>query len=72
MEQAVTESSTAWTIVRLNRLSDNALKGRLEVSREPLAEPRGLHRLDAARLLLNTVEDDDAIGAALNVAGPGA
>ena len=69
MEQVVSRSSLDWTIVRLNRLTNGPLTGRVERSRELLAKAKATSRADAAMVLLDAVGDAALTRAAVNVSG---
>lgn len=69
MEEVVAGSGLDWTIVRLNRLTDDAATRRVEISHQLLAKPRAISRPDAAAVLLDTVVDSSLAGTAINVSG---
>jgi len=69
MVRIVSTSELDWTIVRLNRLTNNPATGKVHTSRGLLAKPRGIARADAATTLLDIVEDHSLAGSAINVAG---
>jgi putative NADH-flavin reductase len=69
MERIVAGSGLDWTIVRLNRLTNNAANGTVHTSRGLLAKPRGITRADAAATLLDIAGDTSLAGTAINVAG---
>jgi uncharacterized protein YbjT (DUF2867 family) len=71
MERIVSTSPLAWTIVRLNRLTDKEPKGSLEISTEPLQHPRSLARADVGVLLANIAVDGSYARSAVNVSGAG-
>jgi putative NADH-flavin reductase len=57
VEKIVSASPLAWTIVRLNRLTNGAPTGRIRVDRELLSRPRAICRADVATVLLDIVEN---------------
>jgi uncharacterized protein YbjT (DUF2867 family) len=69
LEQAVLSCDLAWTIARLNRLTDGPAVGTALTSRDLLAKPRSLTRADAAATLLDLVEDGALARTAVNIAG---
>ena len=71
MERIVSGCDLDWIIVRLNRLTDKAPGAALRVSQGQFDRPTALSRADAARALLDIVEDAGTAKTALNVAGPG-
>lgn len=71
MEQIVSgQAGLAWTIARLNRLTDGPARGGTRISRELLARPSAIARADAAAALLDIAADRSLAAAAVNVAGP--
>lgn len=68
-EEQIVASSLDWTIVRLNRLSDQATTGRPHVAEGQLDRATGLTRGDGAALLVDLVEDGRHVGRAVNVRG---
>lgn len=69
MEQVVSGSGLDWTIVRLNRLTDEPAQGRISTSRGPLERPSAMSRADAAVTLLDIVADHTTVKAAINASG---
>lgn len=69
MEAVVSASGLAWTVVRLNRLTDGAARDDVEVSRDLLDRPAGLTRADAGAFLLDAAESDAWARTAVNLAG---
>jgi hypothetical protein len=71
MEQVVSsQGGLAWTIARLNRLTDGPARGGTRISRELLTRPSAITRADAAAALLDIAADASLAAAAVNVAGP--
>lgn len=69
MEGIVSSSDLDWTIVRLNRLTDGPVTGKIHTSPELLASPRAHSRADAAITLLDIVQQGIAVRTAMNVSG---
>jgi hypothetical protein len=69
MEETITGSDPDWTIARWTRLTNGRSRGRVTMSRELLDKTPSLARADAARVLLDIVEDPSLSRTALNVAG---
>lgn len=67
MEQIVMSSELDWTIARLNRLTDKPPQGQLMVSRHLLRKPSALSRSDVALVLVDLVETDNYLRAAVNI-----
>src|SRR5262245_902343 len=70
MEQIVSASVLDWTIVRLNKLTDQPAQGGVRITRDLFDKPTAITRADAAATLLDIVEDPTTIKAAINTAGP--
>lgn len=71
MEQIVSgQAGLAWTVARLTRLADGPARGGTRISRELLARPSAITRVDAAAALLDIAADRSFAAAAVNVAGP--
>jgi putative NADH-flavin reductase len=70
MEQIVSASDLDWTIVRLNRLTDRPARGGVRVSGGLFDKPSAMSRSDVAATLLDVVDDDTTVKAAINTAGP--
>jgi hypothetical protein len=70
MGQAVSGSRLAWTIVRLNRLTDAPPCGGTRISPGLLEKPAPVTRADAAAVLLDIVQDGTFSTMSVNVAGP--
>ena len=69
MEAVVSSSTLDWTIVRLNRLTDGAARGDIEVSCDLLDRPAGLTRADAGAFIVDTAESGAWARTSLNLAG---
>ena len=69
MEQIVSATDLAWTIVRLTRLTNKPARGAVHIDRGLLDRPSSLTRADAAAVLVDTVEGDRFAKAAINVTG---
>lgn len=69
MEQTVSASDLDWTIVRLNRLTDQPAQGGVRTSRGLFDKPSGMTRADAAAILLDIIEDGTTVKTAINTAG---
>lgn len=69
MEKAVSASGLAWTIVRLNRLTNAPAAGKVIVSRDLLGKAQPLSRADVAVALLDLIEDHTMARTAVNVGG---
>lgn len=66
MERIVAAGSLDWTVVRLNRLTDDPAGWRLRVTPDLLDEPEAITRADAAGVLLDLVEEEEFVGLAVN------
>jgi len=69
MEQIVSACDLDWTIVRLNRLTDRPARGGVRVSGGLFDKPSAMSRSDVATALLDVVDDDTTVKAAINTAG---
>jgi putative NADH-flavin reductase len=69
MEEIVSTSSLEWTIVRLNRLTDQPARGAVRISHGIFDRPASLTRADAAASLLDTLADPTFARTAVNLAG---
>ncbi len=69
MEAVVSSSALDWTIVRLNRLTDGAARGDLDMSCDLLERPAGLTRADAGAVLVDAAEARAWVRSAVNLAG---
>jgi NAD(P)H-binding len=56
MERIVSGSGLEWTIVRLNRLTNNPTRASVRLSTEPFDKTSPVSRANAATALLNLVE----------------
>ncbi|MGI8678843.1 MAG: NAD(P)-dependent oxidoreductase [Jatrophihabitans sp.] len=69
-DEAVSSSSSDWTILRATRLTDQPESGLVRVTDEPLTSgPFSLSRADLAQKLLELVERDQGIRTVLNISG---
>lgn len=68
-DEIVAESGIAWTIARLNRLTDRPPTGPLHVTTQDLERPTGLGRADVAAMLVDIVETGRHTRQAINVGG---
>jgi uncharacterized protein YbjT (DUF2867 family) len=69
MERVVSASALAWTIARLNRLTDKPATGAITSSTGLLAKSRPHSRADTAALLLDLAENGAPAQTAINVSG---
>ncbi|MBN9608615.1 MAG: SDR family oxidoreductase [Actinobacteria bacterium] len=69
MEELVAASRVAWTIARLNRLTNGPAIGSIITTPELIARPRAISRADVAETLVNLITDPSAERLALNISG---
>ena len=69
MEELVAASRVAWTIARLNRLTNGPAIGSIITTPELIARPRAISRADVAETLVNLITDPSAERLALNILG---
>jgi putative NADH-flavin reductase len=69
MEQIVSATDLDWTIVRLNRLTNQPAQGGVRTSRGFFDKASGMTRADAAAALLDIIEDGTTVKTAINTAG---